>query len=485
VNTNNLNDQENVSFIGKIKESFSGRKFRSGAYVTVVSTIVIVMVLLVNMLISSMNIEFDLSSQKMYSITQETKDYVAGIKDDITIYYIAQTNSELETFTKVIKKYDSMSKHIKVEYKDPVLYPTFTSQYTEEQVQENSVIVVNNTNGKSKYIPYRDMIVQEMDYNTYQSTTTGIDIEGEITSALQYVTSESAGKIYVTEGHGEAQVGSEFEERIQKMNIAVETLKTVASESIPEDCDILFINCPTSDFTEDEVKQIKDYLTNGGNVVATVNFRTNKLPNYISILEYYGIQVVDGMVIETNRNMYSTNNPTYVLPKVEYSDITKKATTAEIPVFLPMSSGLTTLDTTRSSLTFTSLLTTSEDSYSKTNLNAKTLEKEENDVDGPFALGLLAKDSYNGVESNLLVYGTDLTFDDSLLAYGNSELLNGTVSYFIGNTSTLSIPTKSLAYARINVSSREAILWAGVVVILVPLATLVTGIVVCLLRRKK
>lgn len=482
---NNINDQEKVSFIGKMKASFSGRKFRSGAYVTLVSTIVIIIVLVVNMLVSSMNIEFDLSSQKMYSITQDTKNFVGGLKDDITIYYIAQTNSELESVTKVVNKYDSMSDKIKVEYVDPILHPTFTSKYTKDAVQENSVIVVDNTNGKSKFIPYTDMIVQEIDYNTYQSTTTGIDIEGEITSAIQYVTSESAGKIYATEGHGETATGIVFSESISKMNVALETIKTVASESIPEDCNILYINCPTTDFTEDEVGIIKKYLENGGDVIATVNYQTNQLPNYCAILDYYGIKVVDGMVIETDRNMYTSNNPTYVLPEVNYGDITRKAKTAEIPVFLPMCSGLTTSETTRSSLTFTPLLTSSEDSFSKTNLNSQTFEKEDNDIDGPFNLGLLATDSYNGADSHLVVYATELTFDDNLLTYGNRDLLNGTVGYFIGNTSTLSIPTKSIIPDQLQVNSQQVILWGGLIMVLIPLSILITGIVVSLLRRKK
>ena len=482
---NNGNDQEKVNLVGQIKGSFSGRKFRNGAYVTMVSAVVIVMVLVVNMLVSKMNIEVDLSSQNMYTLTKETKQLVSGIKDDITIYYMVQSGSEQEMFKKVIEKYDSLSDKIKVEYKDPVLYPTFASTYTDENVNENSLIVVDNTNGKSKYVDYNDMIVQEMDYQTYQTNTTGIDVEGEVTSALQYVTSESTGKIYEVEGHGETAAGTTFKELITKMNLTLESIKTVTVESIPEDCDILYINSPTTDFKPEEAQMIKDYLSAGGNVMATVNYQTTGLTNYLSVLDYYGIEEIDGMVVEGNKNMFSSNNPTYLLPEVKSHDITTKASTSDIPVFMPQCSGVVTSDTTRSSLTIEPLLTTSESSYSKTNLQASTMEKEDGDVNGPFNVGILATDTYNNVTSHLVVYSSLYTFDDSVLTWGNSALLTGTVGYFVGDTGAISIPTKSLEEASVHPNSQDVFLWAAVIIVLVPVAVLAAGIWVSLRRRKK
>ena len=481
----NIEGKEKISIAGRIRASFAGRKFRSGAYVTLVSAIVIVIVFVVNMLISSLNIEFDISSKKMYTITQDTKDLVAGINDDITIYYIAQTGNELETFKKIIEKYDNLSKNINVVYKDPVLYPTFTSQYTDEDVTKNSIIVVNNANGKSKYIPYSDMIVQDFDYNTYKSNTTGIDVEGEVTSALQFVTSESAGKIYAVEGHGESEAGSVFKENINKMNLTIDTLKTITAEVIPDDCDILYINCPTSDFTDEEVQTIKDYLEAGGNVIATVDYMTNGLKNYCSILDYYGIEVVDGMVLEGDRNQYTSNNPTYILPKVKSHDITTKVQSSDVSVFLPQCSGLVNSDTIRSSLSFEPLLTSSDAAYSKVDLETNTIEKEAGDIDGPFNLGLLATDSYNNVESHMVVFASAYTFEDNLLGYGNGKLLNGVVGYFVGDTNTLSIPTKSLEADQIYTTSQQVALWVALIVIILPLALLGTGLFISLRRRKK
>ncbi len=479
-------DHEKVSFFGKIKASFSGRKFRGRMYITAVTAVVFIIILVVNMLVTNLNIQVDLSSKKMYTLTKDTKELVSDLTDDITIFYMVQSGNELELFKKVVQKYDGLSDKITLEYKDPVLYPTFAGNYTEEEISENSFIVVNNSNGRSKYIDYNDMLVQEMDYNTYSTNTTGIDVEGELTSAIQYVTSADLPVMYVVEGHGETETGSGFDEAMGKMNVSVEKLKTLSANSIPEDCGILYLNAPTTDLTAEETTMIKDYLAAGGSMIATVNYKTSGLKNYVSILEYYGMEIVNGIVFEGNMDMLYSNNPMFLLPKVENHDITSKAAGTNVPVIMPQSVVVEASDTMRSSITITPLLTTSEASYAKNPENITTAEKQTGDLEGPFNVGIAATDTYNGTETKLIVFTTEFTFDDSTLGYGNRDLLSGTVGFLAGDSvSTLSIPTKSVESEYIYPSQAEALAWGGIIIIIIPAAILGFGIFVSLRRRKK
>lgn len=480
------NENEKINFFGKIKASFSGRKFRGRVYITAVTVVVFVIILIINMLVSQLNIQFDLSSQKMFTLTEDTKELVEDLSDDITIYYLVQTGSELELFKKIAEKYDGLSNKITLEYKDPVLYPTFAKQYVEDEISTNSFIIVNNTNGRAKYVDYNDMLVQEMDYQTYQTNTTGIDVEGELTSAIQYVTSTELPVMYVVEGHGETEIGSGFEEAMGKMNVSIEKLKTISATSIPEDCGILYLNAPTTDFTEEETTMIKDYLAAGGDMMATVNYKSGELKNYLSILAYYGMEVIDDIVFEGNMDMIYSNNPMFLLPKIENNDITSKVSGSNIPVIMPQSAAVVVSDTTRSSLTFTPLLTTSDSSYAKDAENITTAEKQEGDYSGPFNVGILANETYNGTETKLVVFTTEFTFDDSTLGYGNLNLLSGTIGYLAGDgASTLSIPTKSVQEELIYPSQAEALAWGGIIIFVIPAAILTIGIIVTLRRRKK
>ncbi len=474
------------NFFGKIKASFSGRKFRGRAYITAVTAVVFVIVLIVNMLVSQLNIQIDLSSRKLYTLTEDTKKLVSGLSEDITIYYLAQAGNEQDIFKKIVEKYDGLSDKISLEYKDPVLYPTFAKEYVEDKISENSLIVVNNATGRAKYIDYSDMLVQEMDYNTYTSKTTGIDVEGELTSAIQFVTSDDLPVMYVVEGHGETENGTAFEEAVGKMNVSMETLKTLSTTSIPEDCGLLYINAPTADFTEEETAMIKDYLAAGGDMIATVNYKTAGLKNYTSILEYYGVQIGNGIVFEADLNMLYSNNPMYLLPQIQSHKITTLAKNSNIPVIMPQSVALKEADTTRSSLTFQELLTTSASSYAKAPQNITTAEKQEGDVQGPFRVGMLAEDTYQGAETKVAVFATEFTFADATLGYGNRDLLSGTIGYLVGDSaSTLSIPTKSVEAEYIYPSQAEALAWGGIIIVIVPVAILITGIVISVRRRRK
>jgi len=221
-------------------------------------------------------------------------------------------------------------------------------------------------------------------------------------------------------------------------------------------------------------------------MVITVDFESYNLTNVKSILEYYGIEMVNGMVLEADRNRMMFNYPNYLLPKIQSHQITLKAVESSLPVYMPYSSGLVTADTKRSTLTVSPLLSTSDSAYSKTNMQSSTVAKEDTDIDGPFHLGILSTDSYKGVTSNLVVFSSEFTFAKETSAYANKDLLAGTIGYLIGDTSTtVSIPAKTYGETFIYMSPSHSIIWGVITALGIPIIIFVAGAVICLRRRKK
>lgn len=472
-------------FFGNIKTSFSGRKFRSGAYVTMLSAVVIVIVIIVNMLFTKLDIQFDLSNQGMYTLSDETSKVIKNLKDDITIYYLVKPGDELDQFKNIVKKYDQASSKIKIVYKDPVLYPQFAKKYTDATVQENSFIVYDKKTDTAKYVDYSDMLVQEIDYQTYSQKTTGLDVEGKLTSALLYVTTSERPKMYIVSGHGEAETGDSFTKSIDKMNIETDTLKTISADSIPKDCDILYIDSPTSDLSDEETTLIKNYLTNGGKAIITLDYTAGDFKNLLSIMNYYGIEMVNGRVLEGDSNMRASNGINILLPNIESHDITSQASSNSTPVVMADSAGLSISKNLRSTLKVEPLLTTSDKSYAKVDPDSTNAEKESGDIDGPFNLGLAATDTYNNVTSELVVYSSAITFAESTASYGNADLLSGTLGYMIGDTNVVSIPTKSLESTKVYPTEQQAIAVAVGTIIVIPAVILIIGGVICYKRRRK
>ncbi len=477
----------------RFKQSFTNRKFKQGAYSSLITTIVVVVILIANMIVSELDLKVDVSDEKFYTLTDSTKDFVKKVDHDITIYYIAESGNEVTMIKRIVDKYNNLSDHVKVVTKDPVLYPKFTSQYvdTNTEVSDNSVIVVDETNGRSKYIPYTDMLIQSTDYYSYSTTTTGIDVEGQITSAIQYVVFEDLPTMYAVQGHGEMEISSTLASYLTKQNVNQETLNTLSAESIPDDCSFLLLNGPVYDYTDDETTLIMDYLKKGGSAIILANFAasTEDLPNFNSILNYYGVSLVDSYVIEGDGNHYLSQAPTYLIPDISSHDITNDLKSSNKPVVVPAAKGIQIIDDVRSTLTVEELLNTSDKAYSKTDMNSQVYEQEDTDVAGPFTLGVAITEQVDDVETKVVVYGSSYLLDDSMITYeqlGNTDLFLSSINWMADvSVETLAIQAKTFDDKYVTLTSAQANNWSVFVILIIPGVFILTGVFIWLRRRKQ
>jgi len=141
--------------------------------------------------------------------------------------------------------------------KNPDTYPTFTAQYTDETVPNNSLIV--ECGDKSRYISYDDIFIQDVDYETY-SYVYSFDGEGAITSAIDYVVSEEHPMVYALEGHGEAALPGEFSKQIERENYELTSFSLLNEDTVPEDADCVLIYAPASDISEKERDLHHNYI---------------------------------------------------------------------------------------------------------------------------------------------------------------------------------------------------------------------------------
>ena len=372
----------------KIKDSMNKKYLKNGSYSVVISAIFIVIVLVINMIVGSLPTKYtevDVSSEKLYSISDDTKKFLKKLDKDITIYQVVQSGSEDETIKKLLEKYGEESDHIKVEQKDPVVNPKFTSEYTSDDVDANSLIVV--CGDRSKVVNYSSIYESSIDYNTYQSTTTGFDGEGQIDSAISYVTSEDLPVLYTLDGHGEKDLDSTLQEDIQKANIDIKSLNLITEESVPDDAACLLINAPTSDISESEKDAILDYLENGGKAMIFSDYTEESMDNFDAVLKNYGVERTEGIVIEGDSQHYA-QMPYYLVPTVNSTDAVSDFASKGYYVLMPYAQGIKKTDDVRDTVTINSLLTTSDSAYSKVDVNSGTIEKTDDDIDGPFDLGV-------------------------------------------------------------------------------------------------
>ena len=474
-----------------IKKGINKKTLKNGSYSVVLSVIFVVIIVVVNLIVDafpSTYTELDVSDQQLFSIGDQTKDFLKELDKDVTIYQIAQSGSEDEVVSKLLKKYEEASDHIKVEKKDPVVNPKFTSEYTDEEVSSNSLIVV--CGDRSKIVDYNNIYESSMDYTTYSYTTSGFDGEGQITSAISYVTSDNLPVLYTLDGHGEKSLDSTLQEDIEKANIEIKSLNLLTEESVPEDADCLMINSPSTDISEDERDAIIEYLENGGKAMIFSDYTEESMDNFDAVLENYGVERVDGIVIEGDAQHYAMQMPYYLLPDVSSAEAVSDFSSQGYFVLAPYAQGIRQLDNVRDTLTIESLLTTSDEAYSKTDLNTETLEKTDEDIDGPFDIGVSITEKVDDDKTTQIVYYSTANLMDSqinqMVAGGNEQMITESLNWMCSTdeASTISIPSKSLEGSYLTVTADNAAYWKIAVMGLIPGVFLVVGFVVWLKRRK-
>ena len=475
----------------KIKDSMNKKYIKNGSYSVVISAVFVVIVLVVNMIVGSLPskyTEVDVSEQKLYSIGDDTKKFLKDLDKDVTIYQVVQSGSEDETIKKLLEKYEEGSDHIKVEQKDPVVNPKFTSEYTSDDVAANSLIVV--CGDRSKVVNYSSIYESSIDYNTYQSTTTGFDGEGQIDSAISYVTSEDLPVLYTLDGHGEKDLDSTLQEDIQKANIDIKSLNLITEESVPDDAACLLINAPTSDISESEKDAIIDYLENGGKAMIFSDYTQDDLPNFDAVLENYGVKRAAGIVFEGDSQHYGMQMPYYLVPTVNSTDASSETASAGSYVLAPYAQGIQKTDDVRDTVTIDSILTTSDQAYSKTNMQSSNIEKEDGDVDGPFDLGVAITEKLDDDKETQIVYYSTANLMESqvnqMVSGGNEKLLLESLNWMTSTDdgNSVSIPSKSLESTSLTVTDYDAAFWKICTIGLIPGVFLVAGFLIWLKRRK-
>ena len=458
---------------------------RGGAYSAVLTAVVLAILIAVNVFVSAMPssaTEYDISASKLYSVTSNTKSVVNALTEDVTIYWIVQAGEEDDVIEKLLDRYESLSDHIAVEKRNPDVYPTFAEQYTDGTVYNNSLVV--ECGERSRYISNTDIYLTDASMYAY-SYTTSFDGEGAITSAIDYVTNPDQPVVYALTGHGEEELPETFADSLEKENITVEELSLLNSAEIPEDAACLLVYAPQSDISEAERDTLADYVEGGGRLLVMAGpVEDGELPNFYSLLEPYGVTAAEGITVEGDQAHYVYPSPVTLMPDLGESDVTAPLAEEGYYVILPLAVGLEVGENTTSA-TVTSLLTTSDDAFSKPDgYDMATYEKEEGDIDGPFSLAVEVSYENGG---GLIWVSSSTYLDDMYNAYSSGANVNFTMnalSQLIGESEPLSIRAKSLNYNYLTISDSVSGLLQVVMIGLIPLAFLGTGIIVVVRRRR-
>ena len=483
-----------------IKNIFHTTGTRRGAYSVGLTVLVLAVVIVFNLAVGQIPEAFrniDVSSTKIYDISDTTTDLLDGLEKDVDMKVLAVKDETDERITTFLSKYAALSDRIHVEWIDPVLHPSALTDY---DAAENTIVISCEDTGKTTNVSFNDILVMD-EYSYYYYGTasyTEFDGEGQLTSAVNYVTNDVERTVYQTTGHGEGTLSSTVTDLMEKNSYTLSELNLLMTASIPEDCDLLLMYAPASDLSEDEVQMLTDYLGSGGKLMILLGDTSSAdLPNLEGILNTYGIQAADGYIADPAR-CYQ-NNPYYIFPELSvYGDMADGITSQM--VLLTNTHGMTLTDPERDTIAVTSFMSSSDQSYAVTEdaqqqgayvLGAAATETistadTETGTETADETDSTAEDRGEAMESRLTVISAasliDQSITDTFPQLENTQLFMNAVTANFEGVQNLSIEAKSLGVEYNTV--QHAGLFSLLMIFGIPAVVLIGGFVVWFRRRR-
>ena len=344
------------------------------------------------------------------------------------------------------------------------------------------------------------MVQDAYSYYYGSGSITEFDGDGQLTSAINKVTGQETKKVYLASGHGETELSATMTSLMTKSAVETEELDLFMTEEIPEDCDMLIFNGPTTDIREGEKSVVDSYIKNGGSVIMLMSEDTPSSGNLADLLSSYEITPEDGYVADMERNYLG--NYYAIFPEVtDSSGITGDLSTGTVMV---NNSRAFTLGESGDEIEVSSMMETSDYGY---------LVTDEGQEEGSFVLAAAVtytaaqedSDSSDSTESaddtssdgdsssdgevttgNLIVFGSQSLIDESITEafsnLDNTTMFMNVMTSALGDVQNLSIEAKSLEVQYNTVQNGGAI--SVFLIFIIPAAFLVAGFVFWYRRRK-
>ncbi len=484
---------DNKKIFQKIGNTLKKRWLIDGTKTIILVAIVIAIYIGINILLQNVVLpEIDCTENKIYSLSQETKDKVGNIEKDINITLINYSN--YISIINFVERYIEMNNHIKIDKIDDLSARADIMQKYSLNPTDSLIIIKSGENEKT---------LSDVDLFTYDySTGKQIDVTEEaITNAIMDVTTGEKPKIYFMSNHTmyNIQYFSTIMESIKKEANEIESIDILAKGEIPADCNCLIIPTLKEDITEQEKDRIIEYIKNGGKLLLMCgpNIANVDLSNFQKVLDEYGITIEKGVIFEGDSNHMVAGYPDFIIEQTGDNSLTNK---------LNMTMNLCLVDAAK--ITFKQdklqelgveneiLATTSEKAYVRTNLeqNSPTRTQEDGQEETITIAAIATKTIEENKKSKLIIFGNELFAMDmqvqingyamsTVNLYNNKDLILNSIAYLTERENTITI-RKDYETVKYTVTEQQNTIIMTIIFTL-PIIIIIAGIIIWQIRRRK
>ena len=450
------------------------RQTRYAAYATIYILVILAVVVLANYLANKYNKTYDATSNKRFSLSEQTDKIVKGLKQDIKITYYDET-SHFQQGKDLLQQYATLSPKVHVDYEDPFKKP----QLARAAGIKNAGTAV-------------------VDMGPKHEEAKSFDEQG-ITGALVRIEKGGTRSVCFVTGDGEHQIDdsdrngfSTLKDTLQRDDYTSKSISLLQSATVPSDCTVVVVGGPLTDYVQPAADALKKYVEDGGRAMFLLDpplklrrqdIAENKALD--DLLGSWGVTPDDDLVLDPNPIGQLAGLGPEVPLVTSYESH---------PIVQPMKGSATGFPITRSlqtkntgKTTVEKLFSSSDNSFATSNLGPGEIQANPaKDKKGPFTLA--AAGTYSTGKTNsqgrFVVVGSSGWAANSFLKFnGNRDLILNMMNWLSSDEDLISIRPKTPEDRRITLTRAQMSLVRSTSQFLLPLIVIIAGIMVWWRRR--
>jgi ABC-type uncharacterized transport system involved in gliding motility auxiliary subunit len=388
------------------------------------------------------SLQWDVSSDKVNSLSEQSKLIIHQIKPGTSATLFAKRDN-WDQILPILKLYQKENKELNLNAIDIEIEP---HKVKELGLNQFPAILIKQGSSTS--------IVQAMD-------------ELAITNGFLKISQSRSIRIYYTTGHGELEVEDTSNEgasvlttMIKNSNMEFLPISLMKSAKIPEDATAILSLGPQDGFLPNELTLLNDYLSKGGRFLLTVSpdFRGDRLKGLRELLTRFGIRFNNDIVLD---RLSSVHNVDATIPVIEkYTSEHAIMKNFKGTTIFPMTSSIEFVK--NDDFASEALVQTSPFPASWAEKNLKQVQEgkvtfDALDAKGPIVLaGIVFEKAKNDLETKIGVIGsTSLIVNGYANQSPNFNLFLNVLSWIVDNEGLISLNRPVLNQERIMMSSPQ------------------------------
>lgn len=474
-----------------VRRLLRSRSLKYGTNAFILVAAVVAIAVFINVLVGMVEVKWDLTPNKLYSITDTTKDILENLEKDVVIYGLFDdgkigASTDYKQVVELLNHYEKYPR-VKVEYVDPDRDPGIIKELDPDGVSElgKSDFVVK-CGSKIKKLDYYDLF--EFDQQALQSLqfyVTGSTAEQGFTGAIVYVTADKTPVVYFAEGHNEFDINTDLDSIktfLDRNNYDVKSINLLTQPSVPDDAELLVVASPKSDFSADERDKVKEYLKNGGKAIFMFDFLPSdtEFTQIEDILKDYNVALNYDRVKENDAGRHFPNNQHAIILDAKRGQFIPE----DFNIVLENSRSIRILKNVKEYITTNSILVTSDKAVGE-----QVDKSRGEDIKGPLDIGVAVEYKGGFKPAKLIVLGNAFFITDDAESRYGPYFNNGmrfflySLNWMLEKQDSVVIAPKTYYNPAISITAQQANIMGLAVVILLPVMILGTGLYVFLRRR--